>query len=428
MYEIKSEEWLQISNELEQYHAIFYKLWSIGKPVFKEEIDTAAIEFDKQGNYIQFSFNPSFWNNLSLNGKLFVICHEMLHVILNHGKRISNLHGCGKISANLCLDIVVNHSLVNNFGFDKNSIEFDIQSAINSKENKNILCWAKEIFPNENYPDDECFEFYFNKYKEKFGDGHSNHTNNLNQGCLDDHSNFIDKDFDSFVQKIASTLTKEELKAIENIAKKHEDKKYSGLGLGWWHSVNNSKIQIKKKWETIIKSWERKTHKDSYGCAEQWLRKSRRYSNLDNDLFLPSEIETYQSTNEENKIDVFFFMDTSGSCFNLKDRFFQCASSLDPQKFNVRLFCFDTKVQETNLKSKKIYGGGGTLFDIIENYVQKEIEESNIKHPHVFVLTDGFGNTIKVKKPKKWNWFLTKGGTKLWIDKNCNIYKLEDYE
>jgi hypothetical protein len=46
----------------------------------------------------------------------------------------------------------------------------------------------------------------------------------------------------------------------------------------------------------------------------------------------------------------------------------------------------------------------------------------------VFVLTDGFGDTIKVDKPEKWHWFLTADGTKLWIDKNCNIYNLKDYE
>ena len=149
MHKINPDEWLEISNKLEQHHAIFYKLWAVGKPIFKDEIETAAIEFDRNGNYIQFSFNPIFWSDLSLDSKLFVICHEMLHVILNHGKRSKNLNIQKKVTANICLDIVVNHSLVNNFGFEKNNIEAGIRNAINSNsENneKNILCWVDNIF------------------------------------------------------------------------------------------------------------------------------------------------------------------------------------------------------------------------------------------------------------------------------------------
>lgn len=45
-------------------------------------------------------------------------------------------------------------------------------------------------------------------------------------------------------------------------------------------------------------------------------------------------------------------MDTSGSCFNLAERFFKAALTLNPKKFNVRLFCFDYYATETSLKSK----------------------------------------------------------------------------
>ena len=431
MHKINPDEWLEISNKLEQHHAIFYKLWAVGKPIFKDEIETAAIEFDRNGNYIQFSFNPIFWSNLSLDSKLFVICHEMLHVILNHGKRSKNLNIQKKVTANICLDIVVNHSLINNFGFEKNNIEVGIRNAINSNSENNeksILCWVDNIFPDEKYPEDECFEFYFNKYNEKYGDGHSNQASNPNQGCLDDHSQLSEEDYDKFIGNIISNLSKDEIEAIANFAKKNQDISLAGSGIGWWHSFSSLSKQIKKKWETIIRSWEIKKSKDCYGSAEQWLRKSRRYVNIDDNLFLPCEIETYQRITEEDKINVFFFMDTSGSCFGLKDRFFKCASSLDSQKFKVRLFCFDTKVQETSLKSNRIYGGGGTSFSVIKNYIKKEIENNISKHPYVFVLTDGFGDTIKVDKPEKWHWFLTADGTKLWIDKNCNIYNLKDYE
>lgn len=430
MSKISSEEWLQISNELERFHAIFYKIWSVGKPIFKNEIETAAIEFDSHGDYIQFSFNPSFWSKLSLDGKLFVICHEMLHIILNHGKRSKNIHSSNKICANICLDIVVNHSLVNNFSFNKEKIELSIQNALQTKnsDKPNVLCWVEDVFPKCNLPEDECFEFYLNKYKNIYGDGHPNQANLSNNGCLDDHSCFFDKNSENFLSNISSELNEEELKTLSKVLEKQENTNSGKQFTGWWIKLQKSKNKKKKKWETVIKSWERKNVSDNYGFAEQWLRKSRRYTSISDDLFLPSEIETYQKTIEENMIDVFFYLDTSGSCFEYKNRFFDCASSLDTNRFNVRLFCFDTIVKETTLKSKKIYGGGGTLFTIIQRHVKAEIHKKNKRHPVIFVLTDGYGDTITVEKPEKWHWFITKGGTKIWIDKRCCFYNLEDYE
>lgn len=46
----------------------------------------------------------------------------------------------------------------------------------------------------------------------------------------------------------------------------------------------------------------------------------------------------------------------------------------------------------------------------------------------VFVITDGYGNRVKPARPEKWYWFLTPGGSRYCIPKECNIYNLQDYE
>ena len=63
---INNEEWFEISNELEPHHAVFTKVWQMGKPIFDETIQTAAVQFDKEGNFILFRFNPEFWKSLDL--------------------------------------------------------------------------------------------------------------------------------------------------------------------------------------------------------------------------------------------------------------------------------------------------------------------------------------------------------------------------
>ena len=70
---------------------------------------------------------------------------------------------------------------------------------------------------------------------------------------------------------------------------------------------------------------------------------------------------------------------------------------------------FDTKVYETTIESRRLYGFGGTSFDIIEDYIQSYIKKNNLKYPEaVFVITDGCGNSVNPQIPKNWYWFLSK--------------------
>src|ERR1700744_3478315 len=88
---LTNDEYFEYARELEDHHALFYAIWQIGKPWFTEIIPTAAVAFDKEGHdCVQFVFNPHFWERLTLYERLFVICHEALHVILNHGFRALN--------------------------------------------------------------------------------------------------------------------------------------------------------------------------------------------------------------------------------------------------------------------------------------------------------------------------------------------------
>ena len=92
----------------------------MGKPVFTQDISTAAIKFNKNGDFLEFVFNYDFWKSLDANNKLFVICHEAMHVILNHGHRSKDSEN--KNAANVAMDIVVNHLLIDRFGFIREKI------------------------------------------------------------------------------------------------------------------------------------------------------------------------------------------------------------------------------------------------------------------------------------------------------------------
>ena len=426
MVAISAEEWFSISNSLEKHHALFYQCWQMGRPFLTKAVQTAGVRFNKKGEYIEFLFNPEYWAHLTEYERLFVISHECLHVVLNHGVRTVSSED--KERTNKSLDIVVNHLLTRSFGFDRALIE-----------DANDLCWTDTIFPGKLVPDNESFEYYYLRMPESL-------TSKICR-ILDDHSKLSEdmsdnegKGWEKIIKKLDEQLTPEEKETIQKAVEKHfqngeegkeEGKenggKRAGAGTGGWTFIKVPKFTRKRKWETVIKKWSLKYIRDDIEDKEQWARLHRRFNLLPSNLFLPSEME--DETQEKTKLPVFLFLDTSGSCYGYKDRFFQCGASLPKDRFNVRLFCFDTAVQETTLESGKIYGGGGTAFDIIEEHIQKLMKTEGIAYPEaVFLITDGMGSSVNPQHSLRWYWFLTPYNDKSYIPKESHVYELRDYE
>ncbi|RLC97488.1 MAG: hypothetical protein DRI46_12990 [Chloroflexi bacterium] len=101
------------------------------------------------------------------------------------------------------------------------------------------------------------------------------------------------------------------------------------------------------------------------------------------------------------------------------------------EKFNMRMFCFDTKIYETSLESRKLSGFGGTHFHILEKHIQQELRDNPKmkRYPEaIFVVTDGLGTEIKPAKPENWHWILTPGGRTTDFPSTCNVHDLAKYE
>jgi predicted metal-dependent peptidase len=447
---ITKEDWLEMARQLEIHHSIFYKVWQMGKPVLTTHIPTAAVQFDKSGEFVMFYFNPEFWEKCTLYDRLFVVSHECLHVILNHGVRTRD--SLDKKACNVALDIVVNHLLTRSFGFEREKIS-------GWKE----LCWVDTVFKNKDgtikthkdgskIRDDQSYEHYINLFERieipigsmigndgnpVAGNGGKPNDDGGGLHTVDDHNTLGESAFEEVIDKLDEELSSEEKQSLKSMIEKHfpesETHKKAGKGTGGqWHFVETVKKKPKKKWETIIKKWSLKYISNEFKQKEQWARLNRRFQFLPSKLFLPSEMEFDDKEKDKNRIKVYFFLDTSGSCIGLKDRFFQAAETLPTEKFDVRLLCFDTQVKETTLASKKVYGGGGTSFRIMEEFIQKEKTTKEVPYPQaVFVITDGDGDQIVPEFPKNWHWFLTYDNSyakSYCLPKETNIYNLKDFE
>ncbi len=427
-----NKEYFEILRELEQYHALFGRFWTVGSLVEDEKIPTACICFDrKSGDGIQFKINPKFWATCDTYKKVFIIAHECLHVYLEHGRRMKHMD---RDIANIAADVVVNHYLLDGFGFDRDKIA--------DWEN---YCWLDTVFKGrKDVKPYECLEYYYNLLikdqdgkGKKGGKGEKGEGGDTGEGSpqtVDSHEDFEELT-DEVLREIVKKLAQEELEDFQDIteesnnSEKQEASKMPGSTAGQMSRIIMlGRVIKKKKWETVVKNVLGRLAKEKDVMVEQWAHPNRRLAAFQGgELMLPNEIE--DTILHRDRIDVWFFQDTSGSCVHLAERFFKAAASIPDDKFRIRMFCFDTEVHETTLKSGKLYGFGGTSFTCIEDHIQKLVKtEKGTLYPSVvFLVTDGAGDNVHPEHPSRWHWFLSDQYTR-YIPKESKIYDLAKFE
>lgn len=386
---------------LEGFNGVFRQFWELGTMQFTDEIPSACVTFDNTGQQIAFKFNKTFYDKLTIYDLAFIIGHECMHVLLYHGLRYweNTSYQLNHEIWNTAADISIHEIMFREFGFEFNKLSEYIQE---------FICTHEKFFKEEeNIKRGATMDYYFEKLCNRPGMKHI---------TLDVHNFSKDYAYGSknIAKKIFEQLSNVEKKELYDKLK-DKDGQQAGKESGdrWWH-VNLTTLH-KKKWEMVIKEWAQ-----AFLMADKfdWSKKNRRISSLNSRLILPAHLEL-----DIKKIKVWLFMDTSGSCFHLADRFFSAAASLPPKFFEPRLFCFDTSVYETTLSSRKVYGGGGTAFDIIQHHIDR-----NGPHPDcIFVITDGYGNKVEASDPKKWHVFLT-SDHKECFPETCKFHSFEEFE
>lgn len=398
-------DWERVGEELEDYYGLFYSFWNAGVPVENESIPTAAVSFDRKGKYLNFQFNSKFWNGLTFYERVFVVSHEMLHLILNHGARMV---GLDPNLANIAMDVVVNESLVEYYGFNRGRISF-----------QEDLCWLDTVFENTPVLPGQNFEYYYDLLEEKYG---SNMSSQPSFMFIDDASTLNGNDIGDIAKEIHKKLSDFDKEDFEEELGEIQEKdvptkgnldatdilgKQAGTGSGKWEAFTWQRPPVLKKWYKLFRNF---IFINTDSDEEQWARPDRRFTELPDDLILPSEHENLGY--EKEKVSIWLFLDISGSCYSLRHTFLKTYETIPKDKFVVRLFTFDTWVKEVDLKSKKIYGGGGTSFRAIEKKIQEIVKRENKKYPKIVcVFTDGYGDYIQPQHPERWYWFLTSVGS-----------------
>ncbi len=409
-------EYFKIKREIEHCDVFYSTLYGLTQVSYSADISTACIEFNKEGKALFMKINFDFWQKLNDEAKIFVILHELYHVIFDHSKKFKAL-GLDFSIANIASDIVINHHIHKTY---LSRELFDWKP----------YCWVETCFPHlENIPTNQTTEFYYHLLLK------NPQNQNQNQKLLGSHSNgesldeenqkkesksindFSPENFSDTFKEIIQTFPE-----LENSMKENPD--FHKLGdtikehippkapKGTYQEGTEAEyipLDTKPNFKTLMKILKPKKKLKGEKFVETWVGTHRRYTAFleqSKDILLPNirELELYS----QDKKQVWVFMDSSGSCHSMFHAFSHIVKSLLKEKNLIcRAFAFGDNCKEIKPNDKiYFYSGNAGGFDCIEEKILEIMQKEKISYPdNILVLSDGgvhFSLQHKLKNPKNW--------------------------
>ncbi|MCX7928969.1 MAG: VWA-like domain-containing protein [Patescibacteria group bacterium] len=316
-------------------------------------------------------YNPEFFKDLTKGQIVFVIAHEILHIVYDHvfrrGSRIPSIW-------NMAIDYIVNYTLVKN----------------------EIGTIPENILYNEKYTDEySSEELYEILLKEKKNNSFQilvpldTHLDGEGDSpCNSDDNDGQKTNID--ISVLGGSLTKEEIDNIRNDIKSiifgiySSSKKAGNIPAGIERLIEKF-TEPKIDWKEVLLNFVMSNIKTDYN-----FRKPSNLSWIYN-IILPSF-----SNGEE--VSAHIFIDASGSISEnqLVDFLSEVKNIMETfDSFNLSVGSFDTKVYNVKnftienmheLTEYKVKGGGGTDFVCVFDYLKAK----NIEPKTLVIFTDGY--------------------------------------
>ncbi|MBE6629748.1 MAG: hypothetical protein E7624_02735 [Ruminococcaceae bacterium] len=387
-----------------------------------------SIDLDCETAYTdgeRVAFNPVFLNEIGEGELEFVLMHEVLHAALGHPFR--HFYGCDADLFNKACDVVVNSNILYSLQMDKRSIAFPkIGDAMHLTPDgdEGYLHSVEEVYEMllAHKPKKQKKKEPPNRGKGEFGGGAKGEARAKDQsgGGGDDA-----------LEKLIASI-KEKTRERAEKAKNSNSSKEDGNGLGQfddhshWPGEDEDRSQRQEWLERMIAATDIISHGEGNNGAGavpmtvQREMKKLTQATLDwrtilND-FVQEEINDYSfappdkrmedspfflpdfNEKDETVKDILFMVDTSGSMSD--EQITACYSEILGAieqfggKLQGKLGFFDAVVveptsfeNEDEFKIIRPEGGGGTSFQIIFEYVRKNMEQN--LPVSIVILTDG---------------------------------------
>lgn len=317
-----------------------------------DSVETAATDGER------IFFAPSFLDTITDDELVFVLLHEIGHIILRHATRRGDRNNC---IFNIAADIVVNSNILYSSGGDVDCITL--------AKYGETMHTAPDGAEGYKYTTEEVFEMLLDE----------GNITQLDMDSIDDHSRW-------------GTSNTEGLEEIWQMHIRNAYEASKGrqgvLADALKRSIEDS-FKPKTDWRTVLNDFIQEETVDY-----SFQPPDRRFDS--SPFYLPD-------FNDRDAVvrDVLFFIDTS---FSMNDRevsyaYSEIRSAIE--QFNSKLEgwlgFFDTVVYPpvkfadyNDYKNIKPIGGGGTDFDVIFDYITNEMSGMDIAC--IIILTDGVAN------------------------------------
>ena len=330
-------------------------------------------------------FNPIFLDSLTKEELDLAMIHEVLHLSLRHNSRRKDFEN--KRYYDLAADIVANSNLLKSLS--KNSYDDYLD--------ENNIKFQGEVLPHKTPLNKEGYRFSLEQvyrylmedalkrcdlddYEEDDEDEDSN--DNLKNNRFDDHQKW-NEDIDELGDAQWQSYV---LDAVETMMVRESSNRRGTIPEFALRMFKELK-QAKTNWRVLLNNFIQEEVNDY-----SFTPPDRRFD--DNPFYLPD----FNDPDEKVK-DVLFMIDTSGSMSD--DEITACYSEVKGAidqfggKLEGWLGFFDAAiveprrfVDEEDLEIIRPFGGGGTSFIVIFEYIRDHMKDKNISS--VVILTDGY--------------------------------------
>jgi predicted metal-dependent peptidase len=402
------EELSDFAYKLEDYHRVFGIFWSLASIAFtdSDRCPTACV-YLKPGTRPSIEINKAWWKTLNPVDHVFVIVHECLHVLLNHGLRKGQeaVPNASFANINRAQDITINEMAESLFKLDRNKIT-DWQK----------YCWIATCFPGDaTVLENETFVYYLAKLAKD--------NKELAAITLDIHGDAEEGESidDELLDEMLDSLAPEELDEIERVMRAGQ----GGLLAGY---LERKAITHKLKIRNLIRGM-RTAAASRMKPRDTFVTTARRFSSLDTNLLLPNE---HDSKRSPDKFQIALALDVSGSVVHLRPQFYELRELFLREKdlLDVTSYVFADNIKKiTEVNQSYNVGGGNAPFQLIENELMKPMGKSKkpAKYPDcVIVITDGVAGRVSPLHPKRWLWLLTNENDQSSIPAKSRRYKISD--
>jgi hypothetical protein len=381
------------ANKLEDYHRVFGIFWTMSSISFTNDAKYCPTAMVYLKGRPRMVINEPWWNTLTDRDQVFVLVHECLHAMLNHGIRNGRAEVplASPMQVNQAQDITINEMAESLFGIPRTDLT-----------GWEKYCWISTCFPGDpTVLPNETYVYYLARLARDNKD--------LPLMLLDMHGSEDDdgdgeEEDNPILDELFDALSEEELEAIKRVSKSP-----GGSLAGFLErKAVTKKLSIKK----LIKGM--RTAKSRMKPLDTFVTRGRRFTSMSDDMLLPN---AHDSKRGHDKFNIALCLDVSGSVVHLRPMFYELRELFLKEKelLEVKSYVFADDIAEiTQANQAYNVGGGNSPFQIIESMLTKPDKKTKQKPKYpdcVIVITDGHAGGVHPLHAKRWLWLLTDDGS-----------------